>query len=301
MNKRLWGVAALGLGLLLAPVAWTGGDKLPTADEQAFEARAKALIIAFNQGDAKTVAAFWTENGDYMDEGGKRVQGRPAIEQYFQKLFAAGKGAELRVHKTGLRLVRPDLAIADGVMEVIPPGGGPSTSARYTAVNVKQDGKWLFESVREAVVTPPTQAEKLTDVAWLVGAWGPDDAVKGPGASFTFSWAENNNFITGHFATTVKDVPVAGGTLWIGWDGAAKGIRSWVFDSTGSISEASWTSDGKRLTSKTTVTMPDGKRATLVSVVTRMDDDHCTWQMTQRSVDGQSMPDSEVIKLKRVR
>jgi uncharacterized protein (TIGR02246 family) len=301
MNKRLWGVAALGLGLLLAPAAWTGGEKIPSADEQAIQANAKALIAAFNKGDAKAVASFWTENGDYMDEGGRRVQGRPAIEEYFRKLFAAGKGAELRVHRTGLRLVRPDLAIGDGVMEVLPPGGGPSTSARYTTIQVKQDGKWQIESVREAIVTPPTQAEKLADLAWLIGAWGPEEGTKGPGANFAFSWAENNNFIVGHFTTTVKDIPVAGGTQWIGWDGAAKGIRAWVFDSTGSISEASWVCDGKRLTSKTTITLPDGKKATLSNIVTRIDDDHFTWQSTERVVDGKTMPDSEVIKLKRVR
>jgi uncharacterized protein (TIGR02246 family) len=301
MNKRLWGVAALGLGLLLAPVAWTGGGKIPSADEMAIQAKAKDLIAAFNKGDAKAVASFWTENGDYMDEGGRRVQGRLAIEAYFQKLFAAGKGAELRVHKTGFRLVRPDLAIGDGVMEVIPPGGGPSTSARYTTIQVKQDGQWFIESVREAVVTPPTQAEKLSDVAWLIGAWAPEEGAKGPSATLAFSWAENNNFIVCHFTTTVKDVPVAGGTQWIAWDAAAKSIRAWVFDSTGSISEASWARDGNRLVSKTTTTLPDGKKATSSNIVTRIDDSHLTWQSTQRSVDGQSQPDSEPIKLKRVR
>jgi uncharacterized protein (TIGR02246 family) len=301
MKKVLWSVAVLTVGLLLVPVAWTGGQKIPASEEEAFQANAKSLIAAFNKGDAKTMAAFWTENGDYMDEGGRRVQGRPAIEEYFQKLFNAGKGAQLRIYKTGFRLVRPDLAIGDGVMEVIPPGGGPSTSARYTTIQVKQDGQWYIESVREAVVTPPTQAEKLADVSWLIGAWVADDGKKGASMTMDFSWAENNNFIVNRFTNTVQDVPVAGGTQWIAWDPAAKTIRAWVFDSTGSISEASWVKDGNRLTTKTMTTLPDGRKASSNNIVTRLDDNCFTLKMTNRSVDGQPQPDSQEFKLKRVR
>src|SRR5947209_3930870 len=103
MKKLVWSMVALSVGLLLVPVAWTGGRKSPSSDEQVIQASAKNLIAAFNKGDAKAVAACWTEDGDYMDEGGRRIQGRPAIEEYFRKLFAAGKGAELRIHKTGFR------------------------------------------------------------------------------------------------------------------------------------------------------------------------------------------------------
>jgi uncharacterized protein (TIGR02246 family) len=301
MKKLVWTLAALSVGLMLVPMAWTGGDKIPAADEQAMQARAKEMIAAFNRGDAKTLAAMFTANGDYMDEGGRRIQGRAAIEQYFQKLFDAGKGAELRVHKTGVRMVRPDLAITDGVMEVIPPGGGLSSSARYTTVQVKQDGQWYLESVREAVVTPPTQAEKLDDVSWLIGEWVADEGKKGPSMTMSFSWTENNNFIVNHFSNLVQDVPVAGGTQYIGWDPAAKTIRAWVFDSTGSISEASWVKDGKGLKSKTTTTLPDGRKATSNNVVTRIDNNCITVQFTNRMVDGQSQPDSPEVKLKRVR
>jgi hypothetical protein len=117
----------------------------------------------------------------------------------------------------------------------------------------------------------------------------------------SFSWAENNNFIVNHFMNTLQDVPVAGGTQWIGWDASAKSIRAWVFDSTGSISEATWTRDGNRLMSKTTTTLPDGKKATSNNIVTRVDDNCITVQMTHRTVDGKSQPDTPEMKLKRIR
>jgi uncharacterized protein (TIGR02246 family) len=299
MRKLFCSLTTLSVVLLIVPAAWTGDEKSPAPEETAVQGRAKALIAAFNKGDAAAVAAFWTENGDYVDEDGHRYQGRKAIEDYFQKMFAAAKGAKLRIHRTSLRVVRPDLAIADGIMEVFPPGGGPSTSARYTAVQVKQEGKWYIESIRDAVAVAPSQARKLEDVAWLVGDW-TDEGKKSEQLHFSFSWAENDNFITGHFDTSMQDVPLVGGTLWIAWDPAAKGIRSWVFDSTGSISEASWLKNGNKLISKTTTTLPAGKRATSTTVLTRIDADHITVQWTRRAVEGKPLPDSKVVKLVRV-
>ncbi len=118
--------------------------------------------------------------------------------------------------------------------------------------------------------------------------------------SMSFTWAENNNFIVNHFTNMVQEIPVAGGTQWIGWDPASKIIRAWVFDSTGSISEASWKRDGNRLTSKTTTTLPDGRKATSNNIVTKIDDNNITLQMTNRTVDGAAQPDSQEYKLKRV-
>jgi uncharacterized protein (TIGR02246 family) len=303
MRKLLCGPAAAGALLLVASAAWGGDEKGPSAEEMAIQAKAKAVIAAFNRGDAAALAAFWTKTGDYMDEGGKRYHGRKAIEGYFAKLFAAGKGAKTRIHRTSLQVVRPDLAIADGIIEVFPPGGGPSTSSRYTAVQVKRGGKWYFQSVREATVTPPTQAEKLDDVAWLVGDWAEEGEKGGKGGQthMSFSWAENNNFLVNHFATTLEDVPVAGGTQWIAWDPAVRSIRAWVFDSTGSITEATWKRDGDRLVSKARTILSNGKISTSVNVVTRIDADHVTVQFTQRTLDGKPLRDSKVVKLARVR
>ena len=285
------GLMLLGAGVLRADVS---------PDEKALQERNKALIEAFDRGDAAALAEFWTPDGDYMDELGHLYKGRQAIKESFEKLFSTEKGAKLKIHRTAFRFVRPDLAIGDGIMEVLPAGDAPPTAARFTTVQVKKDGQWFIESVREATVSAPTHAEKLEELSWLIGAWANEPG-KGPQTRLEFSWAENQNFIVNHFSTALRDVPVAGGTQWIGWDAAAKQIRAWVFDSTGSISEAAWARDGDRLVSKTTTTLPDGKRAASVNIVTRVDPDHMTWQSTSRSVDGKQLPDTEVVKLQRVR
>jgi uncharacterized protein (TIGR02246 family) len=269
------------------------------ADEKALHDRAAAFLAAFNKGDAQALAGFWTPDGDYTDDLGHQYQGRKAIEESFQKLFSAARWAELRVHRGSYRLVRPDLAIGDGVYEVVPPDGGPPTSARYTAVHVKQDGQWFLESVHEAVATPPSNSAKLEELSWLIGDWA-DEAERGAVARASFSWDENQNFIVSTFVTTLKDVPVGGATQWIGWDAAEKQVRSWSFDSSGGFSEGVWTRDGDRLVCKTITTMRDGKKVSATNIVTRIDADHLTWQSVQRSVDGKSLPDAEVVKMKRV-
>jgi uncharacterized protein (TIGR02246 family) len=291
--------AVLGLALLAGP--GTGADdKGNAAEEKALKARAEEFIAAFDKGDAKALAEFWTADGDYVDQAGHTLSGRKAIEAAFEKQFAATKGAKLRIRTAALRFVKPDLAIEDGTTELLYPNDAPPTGARYTAVHVKQDGKWYLASVRDAILVPPSNHEHLEELAWLTGEW-VDEAEKGEVAKATYSWAENDNFLVSAFVTTLKDVPVAGGTQWIGWDGAAKNIRSWSFNSNGGFSEGTWSRDGDKWTVKVTAIPRDGKKVTATVTITKVDADHLTWQSTKRSVDSKPLPDTDVVKMKRAK
>jgi uncharacterized protein (TIGR02246 family) len=59
------------------------GDK---QEEAALFKRAEAFVAAFNKGDAKALAGFWTPDGMYRDQTGNDYKGRPAIEKMFQVL-----------------------------------------------------------------------------------------------------------------------------------------------------------------------------------------------------------------------
>ena len=122
-------------------------------DKEALFNNAKAFADAFEKGDANAVAAFWAEDGDYVDLNGRRLQGRPAIENAFKDFFAENKGLKLRIDVNSVRFVTPDLAVEDGRTSVIPPDGAPPTQARYTSLHVKKNGQWVLESVREAPYT----------------------------------------------------------------------------------------------------------------------------------------------------
>src|SRR5262249_15428146 len=203
---------------------------------------AEEYVAAFNKGDARAVAAFWAPDGDYEDQAGTLLKGRQAIEAAFARQFAASKGGKLRIDPTALRFIKPDLAIEDGTTAVVYPDAPPIAS-RYTAVLVKQDGQWYLASVRDAVAVPPSNHAQLRDLDWLTGEW-VDESEKGEVGRVSYAWAENDNFLVATFATTLKGVPVAGGTQWIGWDGSGKQVRSWGFYSNGAFSEATWSGEG---------------------------------------------------------
>jgi uncharacterized protein (TIGR02246 family) len=46
-------------------------------------------MAAYNQGDAKTLAAFFAEDVDYIDEDGAEVKGRDAIQKMLTENFQA--------------------------------------------------------------------------------------------------------------------------------------------------------------------------------------------------------------------
>jgi uncharacterized protein (TIGR02246 family) len=292
--------ALVGLAALVA--AGARGEKAQdnSKEQEALKARADEFVKAFEKGDAAALAAFWTPDGDYIDQAGTTLSGRKDIEAAFKKQFSTAKGGKLRINTTSLRFVKPDLAIGDGTTEVDYPDDAPPIVTRYTAVHVKVDGKWFLASVRDAVAVPPSNHQHLRDLDWLTGDW-VDEAAKGEVGKVSYSWAENDNFLVANFATTLKDVPVEGGTQWVGWDGAGKQIKSWGFYSNGAISEGTWGGNGDKWTVKMTTTMRDGKKLSATNVITRVDADHATWQSTRRTLDGKEMPDTDVIKMKRAK
>ena len=64
---------------------------------------------------------------------------------------------------------------------------------------------------------------------------------------------------------------------------------------------AVWTKDGDKWLLKTTARMAAGKKVSATNVLTKVDDDHFTWQMTKLTVDDKPMPDPKPVKMKRVK
>jgi uncharacterized protein (TIGR02246 family) len=259
---------------------------------------AQAFVDAFEKGDAKAVAAFWAEDGDWVDLTGRRLQGRPSIENAFKDFFTENKGSKLRIDVNSVHFVTPDTAIEDGVTSVTSPDGGPPNQARYTNVHVKRDGQWVLQSVRESPYTPPGNYEHLRGLEWAVGEWV--DEGDGPEIDHaTFEWSTDGNFLISTQDVTVRDTLISRSTEWIGWDPASSQIRSWSFVGDGAIGESIWTNEGDQWIIKTNATMPNGKKLAATNIITINGPDAITWRSKDRTLDGKALPDVKEIKMKR--
>lgn len=290
-------VTMLGFSALSAPAAQ---DKDNAQAKEAIAKNAEGFIEAFQKGDAKAAAAFWTKDGDYSDQTGRHIQGRPAIEKAFQTFFSQHKGLKLRINSDSLRFVTPDVAIEDGTTEVISADGGPPTKARFTIVHVKKDGYWYLSSVRDSPYSPPSNRDHFQGLEWALGDWSSDPA-KPEVDRLAFTFSEGDNWVLGSFSMTAGGASVGQMTVWIGWDPAAKRIRSWSFDATGGFGEGTWTQDGKKWVIKSTSVHADGKKAATTYVLGYVDADTISLQAKDRTVDGKPIPDTKEIKLKRVK
>lgn len=299
MKKQLLSIPGFLLATAIFASRVHAGDAAVAQPEEIHKTAA-AFIAAFEKGDAKTVASFWTADGDYIDQSGRALKGRKAIEDDFTEFFAANKGMKVRLDVGSVQLPTPDIAIEDGVSSVTMPDGSPPSRARYTNILVKQDGHWLLQSVREAPYVPRNNYQHLRALEWAIGEW-VDNGPNGQVAHVTFDWTPDLNFIISNRAVAVKDMFLDNGTQRIGWDPAAKLLHSWTFETDGGFGEGTWTQDGDKWTIKASSVLQSGDQVISTNVVTRVDADTITWQAKDVTVNGKAIPDTAVITMKRVK
>lgn len=275
----------------------------PDPRQEAIQKTAMAFVEAFHKGDAKALAAFWTPDGDYIDDTGRVLAGREAIEKAFAELFASNKGLKLRIEAASLRFPTPDTAVEDGTSAVLAPDGSAPSRVRYTNMFVKQNDKWLLSSVRESPDPGPSNHEFLSGLEWLIGEWAdeaPAGAPPGEVGYVLFTWTPGRNFIVSTRTVDYKDTSLLQTTQWIGWDAAAKQIRSWSFQADGGVGQGTWTRDGDKWVIKTESTLADGSKVTATSIVKPGAGDSLIWQTKEQKVNGQALPDTKEVKMKRI-
>jgi uncharacterized protein (TIGR02246 family) len=300
MYRRL-GVVAV-VGLLAAGVSgWLVADDQSSSrpqDEAAVRAASQAFARAFEKGDANAIAALFTEEGAYVEEGGRRIHGRAALMKAYSDFVA--KRPELKVEsKTdAIHFLGKDTAVEEGTFTV-KSKLVPATSSRFSTLYARQDGKWLIALLKEWG-DDKTEAADVNDLAWLIGTWESDGGDLT--ARTTYEWAMNKKFIHVKYTITPKKngEKTMSGTQIIGVDPASDRIHAWLFDADGGIGESSWSFDGERWVIDSDGTLPDGSDTSAQNFLTRSGDDAFTWRSVKRTVNGESLPDLPTVKVKRV-
>jgi uncharacterized protein (TIGR02246 family) len=129
-------------GSSVSPAAQTPAKGSPTA---AIHAIADAYVQASLKGDAKALAALYTDDALEMPPNAPIVKGKPAIEQYYQKLFGSG----MKVTTFSLSHIETQ-AVGDNAYDVgtyrqnlTPPNATAGTdTGKYTVILKRSGGAW---------------------------------------------------------------------------------------------------------------------------------------------------------------
>lgn len=276
---------------LVSTSAWAADT---VAEEAKIKQAVESYVAAFNQGNAKALAALWSQEAVYINPiTGDQVTGRDAIEKQFAAIFAAAKGAKLEAKTESIKFVSPNVAVEQGTAKVLNPAGTAEES-EYSAVYVKRDGQWLLDRVTEE--EPPvvqSNYEHLKELEWMVGTWLDQDEQST--IETNCHWAKNQNFLIRSFSISVRDRISLSGMQIIGWDPVNKRIRSWVFDSNGGFGEGNWSKKGNAWHVQTSGTSSDGRKVSSVNIITFVSNDQFTWQIVNGQIGDELLPNVDEV------
>ncbi len=269
-----------------------------SADKAAIEAAAQTFAKAFESGDVKSVAALFTDEGEYMSDDGIQLHGRSALAKAYEGFFAKRPQLKVESKTDAIRFLGADTAIQEGTFTVTAKDTPPDAN-RFSTLYVRQEGKWLIGLMKEWG-DEETKKPSLSDLSWLIGTWesdGPDLT-----ARTTYEWTANKSFIRAQYSLTPKKAGerASSGVQVIGIDPAVGQIRAWLFDSDGGIGESNWKWDGDRWVIESVGTLPDGSRTSAVNFLARSGSDAFTWKSVERTLAGESQPDVPSVTVKRV-
>jgi uncharacterized protein (TIGR02246 family) len=283
-------LAASLIAVLLSAAIYAAEQAKPqdNPDVALIRAAIDSYVAAYNRGDAKAVAACWSDTGEWVSPSGDRFQGKQAIQREMEDMFADNKGVKIEVIDPLVRLISSDAAVEEGTVKVTSPSGPPSEST-YMAVHSKKNGQWKLESVRETSVPEPNAHDELTQLQWMVGEW--QDESPGVVVQHSLRWSDDGHYLLGNFVVQWKDKPAMKGDVRIGWDPLSKQIKSWIFDTEGGYAEGLWTRAGDGWVVKMNGVRPDGSVASSTNTYEPLRRDQYQYSSLDRIVGGQQEPD----------
>lgn len=278
----------------------TAAQKQPAAKvsnaEQAIKGMAVAFKKAFDEGNAKKVASFWSPEGEYVDANGTRLVGRSAIEKAYEKFFKENKNAKIQISVDSVRQIGNNLAIEEGRTVVMVPEAAPDMG-QYTATHVKRDGKWAMVSVKESSMTPSVSHGGLKDLEWIIGTWVAEN--QGVTLTTIYRWLPGGKFIERNFSSKSNGSAQALGKQIIGMDPISGRIMSWTFNYDGSHAVGIWSAVENGWVIESRGVSSTGMVTSAYNVITKIDNNGCRWQSVGRTANGIELPDALEVVSKR--
>src|SRR6266404_940536 len=272
------------------------GKNQSPSPEQKTDDDARKYEEAYNKGYAKTLAGFYSDDVDYIDQDGAEVKGRNAMERLLADNFQQNPGAKLAITTEEVKQLTTDVKVTRGFATVTPANGAAETT-RYTAVRVRKGDHWEISQLNERKAPPPSAYSRLEVLEWLAGTW--QDKSGDQTVQSKINWAGDKNFLV-RTINVKGDQSATDGWEIIGWDPVRQQIRSWIFDSNGGFGESTWVNNGEDWLVRASNVLPDGSRSTAENVLTKVDENKFIWESQNRTLNGEPQPSLDKIEVQRL-
>lgn len=300
MRRQGWWIimAFVAAGWWSGPAACVRADDSHARSEQEIRATAKQYVEALARGDGDTLRAIWLPDGDVVDEFGNATPASEIIDRevaaHKNGTHADGAHRHMKLLDSKIRFLTAGVAIEDGSVEVSS-GDRPAERGRFTAVWLRDAGRWRLATLREARASS-RPAEEFAALDAMVGQWVGQTGK----ARFDLfaQWNAKHTFLERELKVTHDGQVILDGRQRIGIDPLDGKVKSWMHDSDGGHGEGVWTRHGDAWIVHAVGVSPDGRRTASTNVYTLDGPDEMTWKSTGGFADGQELPGFE-IKLKR--
>jgi uncharacterized protein (TIGR02246 family) len=121
-----------------------GGDSEPAAPQIP-----DPLGTVLGGRDRQEIATHLTPTAEFVDRKGHVFRGRESIAHELEAVFSQAPAGQTAAQMDSLRIVESGVVIEDGFTTKVQAGEESPIRTRYTAVEVRHDGKWYVASVRE--------------------------------------------------------------------------------------------------------------------------------------------------------
>lgn len=138
-------------------ISCSNADQNPTVEEveSTIESNFRAMGEAMQNGDAASLAGYFTEDAFLKLPGQDPVEGREAIQNVHEGMISQGMGIRPSTEEVE---VYGDRAVELGAVDIISPDGSVVNKAYYLTVWKNVDGEWKI--YRDVVSGLPMETEQ---------------------------------------------------------------------------------------------------------------------------------------------
>ena len=181
----------------------------------------KDYLAAVQRNDPKAMAEFWTANGIYVDENGQSSKARELLEKAAESKDDGRP--QTKITAVTLRLLTADSATEDGTSETTTPDQSTPVKTRFSEVWVRQNGKWMLDSLRESRIVSETINQGLTQLEPFVGEWTGESG--GATIRVTAAWSSTKTFLRRDISIKSDGNVVFTAMQMVGWDPVHQHVR----------------------------------------------------------------------------